>query len=81
MSFEEMIEELNILVSQLEDGNLTLDEALKKFENGISLIRASQKKLANAEQRINILLKNDDLKLSKFDVCLEKSSDSELNHD
>ncbi|AEA78036.1 Exodeoxyribonuclease VII small subunit [Vibrio cholerae LMA3984-4] len=40
MSFESTIEELEQLVEQLESGDLALDEALRKFERGISLARA-----------------------------------------
>ncbi|MCG6264692.1 exodeoxyribonuclease VII small subunit [Vibrio vulnificus] len=56
MSFEATIEELDNLVDQLENGDLALDDALKKFERGIALARASQAKLTEAEQRVSILL-------------------------
>lgn len=60
MSFEATIEELDSLVEKLENGELELDDALKKFERGIALARAGQAKLAEAEQRVSILLSNDD---------------------
>lgn len=60
MSFESTIEELEQLVEQLESGDLALDEALRKFERGISLARAGQLKLDDAEQRVRILLSNSD---------------------
>ena len=60
MSFEAAIEELDGLVDQLENGDLALDDALKKFERGISLARAGQSKLNDAEQRVSILLQNDE---------------------
>ncbi|WP_047045566.1 exodeoxyribonuclease VII small subunit [Vibrio mexicanus] len=60
MSFEATIEELDTLVEQLENGDLALDDALKKFERGIALARAGQGKLSDAEQRVSILLNNDD---------------------
>ncbi|NLS14139.1 exodeoxyribonuclease VII small subunit [Vibrio sp. SM6] len=68
MTFEETINELETLVVQLENGDLALDDALKKFERGISLARAGQGKLSDAEQRVHILLSNDDsAPLSDFD--------------
>ncbi|OEF23921.1 exodeoxyribonuclease VII small subunit [Vibrio rumoiensis] len=60
MSFEESLSELDSLVNQLENGDLDLEDALKKFERGISLARSSQTKLTEAEQRVEILLKDDD---------------------
>lgn len=68
MTFEATLEELDSLVEQLENGDLALDDALKKFERGISLARAGQSKLSEAEQRVSILLSNDDnAELSDFE--------------
>ncbi len=67
MSFEATIEELDQVVEQLENGDLTLDDALRKFERGIALARSGQSKLDEAEQRVSILLSNtDDAPLSEF---------------
>ncbi|TOK71580.1 exodeoxyribonuclease VII small subunit [Vibrio parahaemolyticus] len=60
MTFEATIEELDSLVEQLENGDLVLDDALRKFERGIALARAGQTKLSDAEQRVSILLSEDD---------------------
>ncbi|HHP0471594.1 TPA: exodeoxyribonuclease VII small subunit [Vibrio harveyi] len=60
MTFEAAIEELDSLVDQLENGDLALDDALRKFERGIALARAGQTKLSDAEQRVSILLSEDD---------------------
>ena len=67
MTFEATIEELDSLVDQLENGDLALDDALRKFERGIALARAGQTKLSDAEQRVSILLsENDEAPLSDF---------------
>ncbi len=60
MTFEATIEELDSLVDQLENGDLALDDALRKFERGIALARAGQTKLSDAQQRVSILLSEDD---------------------
>ena len=72
MSFEATIDELDNLVDQLENGDLALDDALKKFERGIALARASQAKLTEAEQRVSILLSDsDDAPLRDFSTVAE----------
>ena len=60
MTFEAALEELDTLVDQLENGDLALEDALKKFERGIALARAGQSKLSQAEQRVSILLSDDE---------------------
>jgi len=56
-NFEKSVEKLNQLVEQMEQGGLTLEESLKSFEEGISLIRNCQKALKEAEQKVKILTK------------------------
>ena len=66
-SFEETLKQLETIVSQLENGDLPLDEALNEFEKGVKLAKSGQKQLQQAEQRIQILLsENCDAELSEF---------------
>lgn len=66
-SFEETLKKLEVIVAQLEGGDLPLDEALNEFEKGVKLARSGQKQLQQAEQRIQILLaENSDAELSEF---------------
>ncbi|PCS21440.1 exodeoxyribonuclease VII small subunit [Candidatus Enterovibrio escicola] len=60
MTFEDTLKELDVIVNALESGELPLDSALKQFERGISLARQGQKTLTDAEQRVEILLAQDD---------------------
>jgi exodeoxyribonuclease VII small subunit len=53
--FEHSMQELETLVDRLEQGDLTLEDALAAFERGINLTRACQKALDTAEQRVRIL--------------------------
>lgn len=54
--FEKSLQELESLVERLEAGDLSLEESLKDFERGVALTRACQKALAEAEQKVQILL-------------------------
>jgi exodeoxyribonuclease VII small subunit len=54
---ESTLEELEQLVVQLESGDLPLEQALKQFEHGIKLTRLCQSALQDAEQKVEILLK------------------------
>ncbi len=55
--FETTLAALENTVSALETGDLPLEEALKRFENGTRLLRRCETALEQAEQRIDILLK------------------------
>lgn len=58
--FEEALKKLEEIVKEMESGDLTLEESLKSFEEGIRLSRFCAKKLDEAERRIEVLLKNED---------------------
>ena len=55
-SFENSVKELDNIVSKMESGELSLDESLKLFEQGVKLTRACQKTLADAEAKIEKLM-------------------------
>ena len=55
--FEKALEDLEELVETLEKGELSLDETLKQFERGIKLTRTCQSALKNAEQKVELLIK------------------------
>lgn len=57
--FETALEELETLVERMEDGESSLEDSLKDFERGIELTRNCQAALADAEQKVEILLKKD----------------------
>jgi len=60
MKFEEALKTLEKIVRDLEDGDLPLDEACEKYEEGIRLAKACSKKLEVAKKKVEILLKNED---------------------
>jgi exodeoxyribonuclease VII small subunit len=55
--FETNLEELEQVVRQLESGGLSLEESLKLFERGIVLKESCERALAEAESRVEILIK------------------------
>ena len=55
-TFEKSVEELDLIVSKMESGDLNLDESLKLFEKGVKLTRLCQKTLADAEKKIEKLM-------------------------
>ncbi len=67
-SFEESLEELEKIASNLESGKLGLEDAIKEFEKGINLSKECSKKLDEAEKKINILVQgeNGELKEESF---------------
>jgi len=67
--FEKDLEKLEEIVAALEEGELPLDDALKRFEEGIKLAKRCEKALADAEKKIEILTKNaeGDLEAHPFD--------------
>lgn len=70
---EEDLNQLEALVERLESGDLTVENALEEFENGIKLTRRCQKALKDAEQRVEILLaKGGDGEPESFELDAEK---------
>ena len=59
-SFEDAIEQLEVLVDSMESGEIPLKDLVDKFEQGSKLLRLCQQKLGEAEQRIEILRKNEE---------------------
>ncbi|HET8675395.1 MAG TPA: exodeoxyribonuclease VII small subunit [Blastocatellia bacterium] len=59
-SFESSLRELERIVEQLEAGDLPLEQSLDLFEQGVRLSRECQRRLDEAEQKVEILLKGDD---------------------
>lgn len=61
MNFEENMENLEKIVKELEKGELNLDDSIKKFEEGMSLSKKCNEILEEAEKKITILIKKEDV--------------------
>ncbi|MGB5326473.1 MAG: exodeoxyribonuclease VII small subunit [Pseudomonadales bacterium] len=57
--FESSIERLEEIVELLEEGELSLEDSLRHFEEGVALTRSCQAALADAEQKIRLLSEKD----------------------
>ncbi len=58
LNLEKALTDLEAIVDELESGELPLEKAMKKFEDGIKLTRGCQTALKDAEQKVEILLKS-----------------------
>jgi len=54
--FSDALAELETIVAALESGQLDLEDSLERYERGVALLRACQTRLAEAEQRVTMLM-------------------------
>lgn len=59
-TFESAMKRLESIVQELESGDLSLDEALKKFQDGVKLSKFCSNKLDETEKKVSILLKDEE---------------------
>ncbi|OQX34526.1 MAG: exodeoxyribonuclease VII small subunit [Oceanospirillales bacterium LUC14_002_19_P2] len=72
-AFEKSLSELETLVEKMESGDLTLEQSLAAFEQGIGLTRECQKALDDAEQKVRILVeKNGQLESRPFESDVDE---------
>ncbi len=59
-NFEQSMKELEEIAEKLSNGDISLDESIKLFENGMKLSKNCQKILEDAEKKVNILINRDE---------------------
>ncbi len=64
-TFEKAMEQLEKIVQELEHGDLPIEKALRKFEEGVKLSQFCTNKLNETEQKVSLLLKNPDETISE----------------
>ena len=66
-TFEEKLKELEILVNELESGDIDLDSSIEKYTNAMKLVKECDEKLKNVEEQVNKILTENGT-LENFDV-------------
>lgn len=74
IKFEKALERLEKIVEDLEAGNIPLEDALKKYEEGVRLSGLCQKRLAQAEKKIEMLTRSLDGSLKKVPFEYDEKS-------
>ena len=77
IKFEDALSRLESIVNELESGELSLEESLAAFEEGIRLSRICSKQLDEAERKVEILIKGDngELETEEFGLVVPKEDE------
>ena len=74
-TFEQSMKQLERIVQELEEGDLPLEAAIKKFEEGMKLTKLCSQKLDETEKKVSILLKNAEGRITEKPFQSEKDVD------
>ena len=80
-NFEEQLTQLETVVERLERGDLSLDESVRLFEDGMKLSGACKKELEQAEGRIQVLVEGKGGKMKPTDLELEPNESDDIDAD
>ena len=77
LNFEKAMDRLETIVEQMESGKLPLEDLIVRYEEGMSLVKVCQERLSNAEQKIEIIARNNAGKpiVKNFEPAAESSND------
>jgi exodeoxyribonuclease VII small subunit len=76
-TFEQSMKQLERIVQELEDGDLPLEKAIKKFEEGIKLTKFCSQKLDETEKKISVLLENAEGQMVEKPFIAEDETDDD----
>jgi exodeoxyribonuclease VII small subunit len=76
-TFEQSMKQLERIVQELEDGDLPLETAIKKFEEGMKLTKLCAAKLDETEKKISVLLKNAEGQMAEKPLVPEAETDDD----
>ncbi len=74
--FEELMNELDSIVKELENGDADLEDSIKKYSEAMEIVKVCSDKLNNAEEQVNKILKSDGT-LEDFNVSDEPQEEEE----
>lgn len=74
LSFGDALEELETIVTSLESGQLELEDSLSRYERGVALLRALQAKLADAQQKVTMLIGELEVETAEADALSDAAS-------
>ena len=61
-SYEKIFDDLETIVQKMDSGEISLEKSLELFEKGMSLIQEGKDRLVQAEERVNTLINESDIK-------------------
>jgi exodeoxyribonuclease VII small subunit len=76
--FEKHLTQLETVVERLERGDLSLDESVRLFEDGMKLTSACKQELEQAEGRVQVLVEGKGGKMKPTDLELDKAEDEDI---
>jgi exodeoxyribonuclease VII small subunit len=76
LKFEDAMEQLENIVQGLEEGELTLEESLVTFEEGMKLIKFCSEKLEEAEQKVTTLVQGSEGSLAQQPIKIGEDEES-----
>lgn len=76
-NFEKAMDRLESIVEQMESGKLPLEELIQRYDEGMKLVKTCQEQLASAEQKIEIILRDNSGKAVVKDFASEAKIDNE----
>lgn len=74
MTFKEASTELEHIVRALEQGDLELEESLERYGRGVELLASLRERLANAEQRVQVLVERSTVPVEAIDTTAAPST-------
>src|SRR5438552_16095982 len=80
LNFEKAMDRLEAIVEQMETGKLPLEDLIVRYEEGMNLVKVCQERLSKAEQKIEIIARNNAGKpiVKDFEPAAESSNDDKL---